>query len=790
MNIEYIHESYCKIFSTDSRKFIENLRNYLAVLHCIIFRIVKTRFRLKLLSNDASCSFEMFCFSFFHSKKKKRKEKRPKNRGNICFFISGYFFRLSKHINTRCYTSYFLLLKMANQIQTLLNYLLDSETTSERSFVETIQKHNELFQSRHLKDWEHTVLCKLQQLLRNTVITSLTNEDSNSETSDDNDDDDDESSEDDESQNPPMTSLDSKPTKMNKYTDVARQCQRLLRILYFCQGNSSNFSELYFRTLEQCLQNDNEKIVVIALQQIATHLFEGTRNDTDYERLIQNLPSLSILPSYQPILKTIQIFRNTNRTDLNTIQFLSTHLDILYPYTTRFLNIRSEFRDTAHYLIDGDSLLLSVIHHVNLNLNSNYGNTLHVIFIIERILFTLIQQSQQANYTLVFFDCHYQVYQDENTFLSLLRTCLIAHLSKNSIHIQQFSSWLDENYQKFIRDEKPMFLFYHNLSNFNFETNPFLSEHTFERLYCLYHLFGNYHQYTVQCQLYLMNKLILNETMVKCFQIQFHRVCPKRLFDEILQTIPQKTIHSNGQDIHSNKYEELCENLADNDIRLFLYLKTIVDLPKNHTLTPLLILHVALLIRLSLADRHLSSNFPQVIYSPKFIQFLTQFQQQLISNIDSTSSSLSWSKIADLFDGRLFAFTLQQIHQSTNIRFDCKTNELVRECLQILNIPSNDNLFQQIIQQLIESKDIIFSSSTNESQTPTNKQKQRIIQISNPLMNTYLEPILRSKDTPSYELINPDEKQILFHRQIWDTYKDVSFALNQKINTKLFLFKL
>ena len=110
--------------------------------------------------------------------------------------------------------------------------------------------------------------------------------------------------------------------------------------------------------------------------------------------------------------------------------------------------------------------------------------------------------------------------------------------------------------------------------------------------------------------------------------------------------------------------------------------------------------------------------------------------------------------------------------------------------MQILNIPSNDNLFQQIIQQLIESKDIIFSSSTNESQTPTNKQKQRIIQISNPLMNTYLEPILRSKDTPSYELINPDEKQILSHRQIWDTYKDVSFALNQKINTKLFLFKL
>jgi len=86
MNIEYIHESYCKIFANDSRKFIENLRNFLAVLHCIIFRIVKTRFRLKLLSNDASCSFEMFRFSFFHSKKKKEKREKAKERGIFVFY--------------------------------------------------------------------------------------------------------------------------------------------------------------------------------------------------------------------------------------------------------------------------------------------------------------------------------------------------------------------------------------------------------------------------------------------------------------------------------------------------------------------------------------------------------------------------------------------------------------------------------------------------------------------------------------------------------------------------------
>jgi len=66
---------------------------------------------------------------------------------------------------------------MNNQIQDFLNYLLDTETTSEIAFIETIHKNNELFQIRHLKDWEHTVFCKLQQVHRNTIISPLNNVD-------------------------------------------------------------------------------------------------------------------------------------------------------------------------------------------------------------------------------------------------------------------------------------------------------------------------------------------------------------------------------------------------------------------------------------------------------------------------------------------------------------------------------------------------------------------------------------------------------------------------------------
>ena len=330
-----------------------------------------------------------------------------------------------------------------------------------------------------------------------------------------------------------------------------------------------------------------------------------------------------------------------------------------------------------------------------------------------------------------------------------------------------------------------MFLFYHNIANFDFQTNPFLSKETLEKLLCVYHLFGNYHQYTIQCQLYLMNKLTLSETTVKCFQIHFHRSCSKKLLDDIMQTIPSSLQFSDeGKERNWNEYENLCEN----DIRLFLYLKTIVYFieEKNsqfpmQLLSPLLILHVALLVRLSLADRHLPLNFPAVTYSPIFTQFISEFQQRLASNIVSSTSSLSWSKIADLFDGRFFTFTLYQIFSSSNLRLDSKTDEILKQSLQLLNMPASENLFQDLIKQLIETKDIVFSTSAPENQSATIKQQKTVIQISNPLINTYLEPILSAKDSVRLELIDPDEDQIIQHKNkpIWDTYKEVGDEISR-----------
>lgn len=178
---------------------------------------------------------------------------------------------------------------------------------------------------------------------------------------------------------------------------------------------------------------------------------------------------------------------------------------------------------------------------------------------------------------------------------------------------------------------------------------------------------------------------------------------------------------------------------------------------------------MALLTRLALVDRHLPLSFPSVTFSSLFSELIIEFQRELALNLSVPCSSLSWSKVIDLFDGRLFAFTLHQIHQSlsSNIRFDSITSSIIKQSLNILNIPFIDNFFHDMLQQIIESKDIIFVSSPSNQQTSilikqTQKQ-QRITKISNPFIDKYLHPILSSEDQLQIKWINPNESQAVHY---------------------------
>ena len=554
------------------------------------------------------------------------------------------------------------------------------------------------------------------------------------------------------------------------------------------------------RTLERCVRFDDENIIATAFQQIALHL--TVDDDTDHPRLVKILPrSSEIRQEHQPILSTIQTLLRTKQNKMAKLS--SDEFDILYPQTARFLDLRREFRDSAHYFIDGDSLILSIAHHINIDLKTYFGNTLHVLFIIERILLHLFNQAHQCNYTILFFDCHYQIYRNEPNILHLLRTCLIAHLSRNtaqhrSTKIQQFSSWLSEEYRQFVSQEKPHFIFYDDLASFVPQKNCLLTENTLKYLRYVYRLFGNYHQYHLQCHLYLMNKLILTDITVMCFEVKFHNQCSKKLMTKMI-----------GESVSDRKelkqWIELEEKMIDcNDARLFIYLVTIKQFQgideRFHRLVPLLLLHVALLIRLSLIDRHVPLHLPHIEFSVPLSNLLKQFQHSLAFTLSSYSSNLSYTKIADLFDGRLFAFTIYRLHQtSPKIFFDVFTLEIVDRCLDILQIANDDYLFNNKVNELIQSKDIIISPSMSTVDSMEGA-KLTITRVSNGFMDTFLQPILSRKSDLSFEFVDPDDEHhssryegklfvqsrkdlVCFSvgRYHWHVYKEVFILILDKI---------
>ncbi|CAF5150604.1 unnamed protein product, partial [Rotaria socialis] len=71
-----------------------------------------------------------------------------------------------------------------------------------------------------------------------------------------------------------------------------------------------------------------------------------------------------------------------------------------------------------------------------------------------------------------------------------------------------------------------------------------------------------------------------------------------------------------------------------------------------------------------------------------------------------------------------------------------------------LNIASNENIFQDVIKELVQTNDIIFSSSSSTQQQQQQQQpnKQKIIRITNPLLDTYLKPLISSNDAIKADL--------------------------------------
>ena len=76
---------------------------------------------------------------------------------------------------------------------------------------------------------------------------------------------------------------------------------------------------------------------------------------------------------------------------------------------------------------------------------------------------------------------------------------------------------------------------------------------------------------------------------------------------------------------------------------------------------------------------------------------------------------------------------------------------------------------------MIESKDIIFSSSSPTTQSAQLSEQQKITKISNKFIDRYLRPILTTEVQSRIQWINPEESQAVRYegRYHWHRYREV-----------------
>jgi hypothetical protein len=181
---------------------------------------------------------------------------------------------------------------------------------------------------------------------------------------------------------------------------------------------------------------------------------------------------------------------------------------------------------------------------------------------------------------------------------------------------------------------------------------------------------------------------------------------------------------------------------------------------------PYFILHIALLIRLSIADRHIKNDinirghditFPTVTFSIEFSKHIHRFQEYLAYSLSAISNvELNHSKVGDMFDGRLFTFTLFLLKCDPNFLLDIDTTLVIEKCMACLdkicrlseNVELKDNFklkdksvnmyFINLTKKLVLQNHVDFARG-NSQHEKRRHYNNTVLEVSNPMIDKYLD---------------------------------------------------
>ena len=115
----------------------------------------------------------------------------------------------------------------------------------------------------------------------------------------------------------------------------------------------------------------------------------------------------------------------------------------------RYENLENEFNDAEEFIIDGDSLLLSVVNDQNFNMIYG-GHSLQLVYIVERKLKLFVQKGPR--FTILFAKLLNRLLWNRCVAMQLFREVLIYHLSLN-LNYNVIRELTDFN--QYLSDTKP-----------------------------------------------------------------------------------------------------------------------------------------------------------------------------------------------------------------------------------------------------------------------------------------------------------------------------------------------
>ncbi|GLV41143.1 Mtr4 helicase [Carabus blaptoides fortunei] len=126
--------------------------------------------------------------------------------------------------------------------------------------------------------------------------------------------------------------------------------------------------------------------------------------------------------------------------------------DIIRPL---YQNVTPSFADEVPFLVDGDSLLVTVMLDPNWS-NQLGGSSLHLVYLFERHLNVFVQRG--GNFHIVFFQCWRNVW-NENWNILFHRLILINHLSHNTKYqVHLFDHCFNKEFTHLIATIRPGFI--------------------------------------------------------------------------------------------------------------------------------------------------------------------------------------------------------------------------------------------------------------------------------------------------------------------------------------------